>query len=97
MKKIYEQLLISSLLSNSESWYNLSVKDVTRLEAVDEALLRKIFSAHSKTPKELLYLESGNIPVRFILMTRRRSSKINAGKSYASLTDEAGCTFVVCG
>ena len=26
---------------------------------------------HSKTPLETLYLESGNIPIRFILMSRR--------------------------
>ena len=64
-------LLISSLLSNSESWYNLSMKDIAKLEAVDESLLRKIFSAHSKTAKELLYLESGNIPVRYIIVARR--------------------------
>ena len=64
-------LLLSSLLSNSESWYNLSPKDISKLEAVDESLLRKIFSAHSKTAKGLLYLESGNIPVRYILIARR--------------------------
>ena len=34
-------------------------------------MLRKTFSAHSKTPLETLYLESGNIPIRFILMSRR--------------------------
>ena len=34
-------------------------------------LLRKIFSVHSKTPHELLYLESGNIPIRFILKAKR--------------------------
>ena len=44
-------LLLSSLLSNSESWYNLSPKDIAKLEAVDESLLRKIFNAHSKTAK----------------------------------------------
>ena len=38
---------------------------------MDEILLRKIFSAHSKTPLETLYLESGNLPIRFILMSRR--------------------------
>ena len=37
----------------------------------DETLLRKIFAAHSKTPKEVLYTETGNVPVRFILMGRR--------------------------
>ena len=38
---------------------------------MDEARLRKILSAHSKTPLELLYLETGNIPIRFIIMARR--------------------------
>ena len=64
-------LLLSSLLSNSESWYNITNKELSELESVDEALLRKILSAHSKTPLELLYLETGSIPVRFIVMARR--------------------------
>ena len=64
-------LLLSSLLSNCEAWYNITKKEITELESVDETLLRKIFSAHSKTPVETLYFESGNTPVRFILMSRR--------------------------
>ena len=64
-------LLLSTLLSNSEAWYNLTQSDISVLEKVDEELLRKIFHAHSKTPLELLYLESGSIPIRFILMSRR--------------------------
>ena len=64
-------LLLSTLISNSEAWYNLTNKDISELESVDEALLRKILSAHSKTPRELLYLETGNIPIRFIIMARR--------------------------
>ena len=53
------------------SWYNLTTKEITELEMVDDLLLRRILAAHSKTPKELLYLETGNIPVRYILMARR--------------------------
>ena len=64
-------LLLSTMLSNSEAWYNLTNKEITDLESVDEILLRKLLSAHSKTPKETLYLDSGNIPIRFILMSRR--------------------------
>ena len=64
-------LFLSSLISNSEAWVNLTKKNVTDLEKVDEQLLRKILSAHSKTPTELLYLELGAIPVRFTLMSRR--------------------------
>ena len=64
-------LVLSSLLSNSESWYNLTKMDICKLESVDEEMLRKLLFAHSKTPIELLYLETGTIPIRFILMSRR--------------------------
>ena len=64
-------LLLSTLLSNSESWYNITEKELEDLERVDEALIRKMLYAHSKTARVLLYLESGNIPIRFILKSRR--------------------------
>ena len=64
-------LLLSSLLSNCDAWYNVTKKEISSLESVDETLIRKIFAAHSKTPLELLYLETGNIPIRFILKARR--------------------------
>ena len=56
-------ILLSSLLFSSEAWYNVTQKQIQDLEMADETLLRKIFAAHSKTPKELLYTESGNVPV----------------------------------
>ena len=64
-------LLLSTLLSNSESWYNLTPKEIESLEKVDEAFMRKLFSSQVSTPREALYLESGNIPIRFVLMSRR--------------------------
>ena len=64
-------ILLSSLLFSSEAWYNMRQRQIQDLEMADETLLRKIFAAHSKTPKELLYTESGNVPVRFILLGRR--------------------------
>ena len=69
-------LLLSSLISNSESWVGLTKKQISDLEFVDEELIRNIFSidqvkAHSKTPLELFYLETGSIPnIRYILMSR---------------------------
>ena len=68
-------LLLSSLISNSESWVGLTKKQITDLESVDEELFRNIFSsdqskAHSKTPLELFYQETGSIPIRYILMSR---------------------------
>ena len=64
-------LLLSTLISNCEAWYNLTNKDISQLESEDEALLRKMLSAHSRSPRELLYLQTENIPLRFILMARR--------------------------
>ena len=73
-----DSLLLSTLFSNSEAWVNLSKKNIEDLESVDEQFLRNIFQeAHkktsmlAKTPLELLYLETGCIPVRFILKSRR--------------------------
>ena len=43
-------LLISSLLTNAEAWYNLSSTDVTELEKVDEDLLRKVLKCPVSIP-----------------------------------------------
>ena len=40
-------------------------------ERAEQHLLRRILSAHSKTPIECLYLELGVKPFRFHLMSRR--------------------------
>ena len=50
------------MLSNSEFWYNVTLKQVEMLE-------RKMLYSYSKVAKELLYLETGNIPC-FVLMAR---------------------------
>ena len=63
--------LISSLLTNSEAWFNVSKSDVETLESVDENLLRKILEAPVSTPIEMLYLELGVVPIRFTIKERR--------------------------
>ena len=64
-------ILISSMLTNSEAWYNLSLVNIVTLEKVDENMLRGILKAHRKTPRALLYLELGCIPIRFIIKSKR--------------------------
>ena len=64
-------LLISSLLTNAEAWYNLSNAEVTDLEKVDEDLLRKVLESPVSTPREMLYLELGVSPIRNIIRSRR--------------------------
>ena len=63
--------LVSSLLTNAEAWYNLIQADIDILESVDEGLLRKILEAPCSTPKEMLYLELGVVPIRYIIKERR--------------------------
>ena len=64
-------LFLSSLMFNSEAWYNVSSSDIDELEKADEILLRKVLECPESTPKEMLYLELGCLPIRFILMSRR--------------------------
>ena len=56
---------------NCEAWHAIKEKDVKILESVDEHLLRCIVGAQAKTPLEFLYLESGVMPLRYIIASRR--------------------------
>ena len=66
-------LLVSSLLCNSEAWYNVTKAELELLESVDVMLLRSILRAPKSTPKEMLYLELGCVPFREIVRKRRLS------------------------
>ena len=70
-KALRESILINGILFNSEAWYNLTEKNIKKLEEVDEALLRTILNAPSKTPLPALYLELGCLPIRCYIMMRR--------------------------
>ena len=52
-------MLLNGILFNSEPWHNY------------ENLICRILKAHSKTPLEFLYLESGTISIKWILAQRR--------------------------
>ena len=64
-------MLINGILFKNEVWHGVKESDVEELEKVDEYLLRGILRAHSKTSRAALYLESGCIPLRYILKKRR--------------------------
>ena len=66
-----KSFLINSILTNSESWYGIKNEELELLEQVDEMLLRKILEVGKSCPKEMLYLETGSWPIRFIIMSRR--------------------------
>ena len=64
-------LLVSSVLCNSETWFNLTKSELDLLETVDLLLLRTILGAQKTVPKEMLYLELGVIPLREMIRQRR--------------------------
>ena len=64
-------LFVSSVLCNSEAWFNLTKAELNLIETVDLELLRKILKAPQSTPKESLFLELGVMPLRQIIIQRR--------------------------
>ena len=66
-----ESLLINGILPNSEAWYGLKASELEVLESVDELLMRRILEVPSTCPKEMLYLELGCLPIKYIVSTRR--------------------------
>ena len=66
-----ETLLISSMLCNSEAWWNISKAELDLLETVDVSFLRSILRVPKTTPKEMLFLELGCTPFRKIIRKRR--------------------------
>ena len=69
--RLRQAMLINGCLFNSEAWHGVSESDLKILEKVDESLLRGILKSHSKIPLEALYLETGSLPIQFILASRR--------------------------
>ena len=64
-------LLVSSVLCNSETWFNLTLAELELLESVDLMLLRTLLATPKSTPKEMFYLELGLLPFREIIRQRR--------------------------
>ena len=64
-------ILISSILSCSEIWYNISEWEYRKLEQTDEMLMKEILKCSSQIQLEVLYLELGLMPIRFIILLRR--------------------------
>ena len=64
-------VFVNSILINSEVWYPITKAEIEELEIMDRKLLRKILDAPEGTPSELLYLETGCIPLNEIIKCRR--------------------------
>ena len=66
-------MLIDSFLTNIEVCYGISDQEIDELDKLDEHLLRQILKAHSKTSIETFYLETGVLPIKYIIMSRQLS------------------------
>ena len=64
-------MLLNGILTNSEVWIGLSEQHHRSLEQVDEYLLKGILKTQCNGPTESLYLETGTVPIRFIIQKRR--------------------------
>ena len=69
--KLREAMFLNGILFNSEVWHGVTSAQITSLEAIDNSLLRGILGAHKGTPKAFLYLETGTMPLRWIIAQRR--------------------------
>ena len=66
-----QTMLLTVLLTNSETWLRLLKKDIEKLERVDHMLLRKLFQVPRSTPTASLYLETGCIPIKYVIKMKR--------------------------
>ena len=69
--QLRKALLVNGTLFNSEAWHGISKSQIEAFEKVDEALLRGLVGWHSKAPIPALYMETAQIPLRYILTIRR--------------------------
>ena len=70
-KLLLQSIFLNGTLLNMETWPNFTDNRVMQFEKIEQGFLRRVLSAHSKTPIECLYLELGITPFRFHLMMRR--------------------------
>ena len=66
-----EAMLIGSMLTNSESWINLTQQDLDKLQKPDTILQRKLLSEAGNSSKVFMLLELGILPVRYVIIMKR--------------------------
>ena len=66
-----EAMLIGSMLTNSESWINLTQQDLDKLHKPDTILQRKLLSESGNPSKVFMLLELGILPVRYVIIMKR--------------------------
>ena len=60
-------MLLNGILTNCNVWYPISDSQIEILENIDLMLIRKLVKGHSKGAKEAFHLETGLLPIRFVI------------------------------
>ena len=68
---MHNAVVLATMIFNSQSWSNLSQKDVRRLEVVQLRYLKRIVRAPSSTCNAFVFLELGILPVKFHIHIRK--------------------------
>ena len=66
-----ESLFLSSILTNSESWYGLTTSEIADLESLDLVFFRSLFQVPQTVPTVALFLETGSLTIGTILKMKR--------------------------
>ena len=66
-----QTIFLSKLLFSSEIWVNLTKKNIEDLEIVDRLLIKRIFKTPTSTSTKAIHLESGTIPITFLIRAKR--------------------------
>jgi hypothetical protein len=62
---------INGCLFNSEVWSGFSPNDLHDLTVIDHKIMRLIIGAQAKVPIEMLYLETGQLQIKYVITVRR--------------------------
>ena len=63
-------ILINGMLYSSEALHGITKAHISQLESCDTLLFKTIFASPSSTPTVAYYLETGAVPMRFLLKGR---------------------------
>ena len=66
-----QALLLGGMLTNAETWINITETDITKLTMPDTLLHRQLLSVSGNPSKVFMCLELGVIPVKYVIMAKR--------------------------
>ena len=66
-----ESMFINGMLTNAEIWYNFSENEIREFENLDKLYFKTIFKVPNSTPTEAFFLDTGSIPISYIIKACR--------------------------